>query len=169
MTSKLKVNLINDSGDNNLITSNGSGSVTLGTAFPAVGKIGQVVQVSGNNGTATTSTSFVAAPIAVTITPSATSSKIYVSIGFNNKTSTDQEFIATIYRDSTNLGDSSDGFFKDQSKVANSKNFVYMQYVDSPSSTSAIEYKVYIKGEGQTVTANQDAADWSFIAMEVLA
>ena len=32
MTSKLKVNLINDSGDNNLITSDGSGSVTLGAA-----------------------------------------------------------------------------------------------------------------------------------------
>mgnify|MGYP005713912363 CR=1 FL=1 len=35
MTSKLKVNLINDAGDNNLITSDGSGSVTLGSAFPA--------------------------------------------------------------------------------------------------------------------------------------
>jgi hypothetical protein len=161
MTSIIKVD--------NIQTAAGGSATASSLGIGGVGKIGQVVQVSGNNGTATTSTSFVAAPIAVTITPSATSSKIYVSIGFNNKTSTDQEFVATIYRDSTNLGDSSDGFFKDQSKVANSKNFVYMQYVDSPSSTSAIEYKVYIKGEGQTVTANQDAADWSFIAMEVLA
>ena len=70
-----------------------------------VGKIGQVVQVSGNGGVSTTSTSFVAAPVAVTITPTATTSKIYVSIAFMNKTATDQEFIATIYRDSTNLGD----------------------------------------------------------------
>ncbi len=154
------------------ITRLNNNSITSITALPSgidTGKIGQVVQVSGNNGTSTTATSFTATSIAVTITPSATSSKIYVSIGFNNKTSTDQEFVATIYRDSTNLGDSSDGFFKDQSKVANSKNFVYMQHVDSPSSTSAIEYKVYFKGEGQTVTANQDAADWSFIAMEILA
>ena len=132
------------------------------------GKIGQVVQVSGNGGVSTTSTSFVAAPIAVTITPTATSSKVYVSIAFMNKTATDQEFIATIYRDSTNLGDATDGFFSDQSKVANSKNLVYMQYVDSPSTTSATEYKVYFKGEGQTVTANNDEADWAFIAMEIL-
>jgi len=45
MTSKLKVNIIADGGDNNLITSDGSGSVTLGTAFPAVGKIGQVLKM----------------------------------------------------------------------------------------------------------------------------
>jgi hypothetical protein len=133
------------------------------------GKIGQVVQVSGSGGVSTTSTSFVAAPIAVTITPTATSSKVYVSIAFMNKTATDQDFYATIYRDTTNLGDSFDGFFSDQSKVANSKNLVYMQYVDSPSTTSATEYKVYFKGEGQTVTANNDEADWAFIAMEILA
>jgi len=144
-------------------------AVTAAKAAFSPGKIGQVVQVSGNGGTSTTSTSFVAAPIAVTITPSATSSRIYVSIGFNNYTASDQEFIATIYRGSTNLGDSSDGFFKDQSRVQYSKNFVYMQYVDSPSSTSALEYKVYFKGEGQSVVANQDAADWAFIAMEILA
>ena len=146
-------------------------SISAVSALPSgidTGKIGQVVQASGNNGLSTTSTSFVYANIGVTITPTATTSKIYVSIGFNNRTSTDQEFIATIYRDSTNLGDSADGFFRDQSKVANSKNFVYMQHLDAPSSTSAIDYKVFIRGEGQTIVGNADAADWSFIAMEVL-
>jgi len=134
-----------------------------------LGKIGQVVQVSSNGGVSTTATSFTAAPVAVTITPSATSSKVYVSIAFMNQTSSDQEFQATIYRGSTNLGDGTDGFFSDQSKVANSRNLVYMQYVDSPSSTSALEYKVYFKGEGQTVTVNPGEADWAFIAMEILA
>jgi|TARA_R100001510_G_C7503464_1_gene106151 hypothetical protein len=138
------------------------------------GKIGQVVQNSGNGGVSTTSTSFVEAPISVTITPTAATSKIYVSIAFMNKTATDQEFIATIYRDpsgssAVNLGDGTDGFFSDQTRVANSKSLVYMQYLDSPNTTSLIEYKVYFKGEGQTVTANNDEADWAFIAMEVLA
>ena len=150
----------------------GASGDTIGLASGATagfGKIGQVVQVSGSGGVSTTSTSFVAAPIAVTITPTATSSKVYVSIAFMNKTATDQDFYATIYRDTTNLGDSFDGFFSNHTKVANSKSLVYMQYVDSPSSTSALEYKVYFKGEGQTVTANNDEADWAFIAMEVLA
>ena len=135
----------------------GASGDTIGLATGATagfGKIGQVVQVSGSGGVSTTSTSFVAAPIAVTITPTATSSKVYVSIAFMNKTATDQDFYATIYRDTTNLGDSFDGFFSNHTKVANSKSLVYMQYVDSPSSTSALEYKVYFKGEGQTVTAN---------------
>ena len=150
----------------------GASGDTIGLAAGATagfGKIGQVVQVSGSGGVSTTSTSFVAAPIAVTITPTATSSKVYVSIAFMNKTATDQDFYATIYRDTTNLGDSFDGFFSNHTKVANSKSLVYMQYVDSPSSTSALEYKVYFKGEGQTVTANNDEADWAFIAMEILA
>ncbi len=150
----------------------GASGDTIGLASGATagfGKIGQVVQVSGSGGVSTTSTSFVAAPIAVTITPTATSSKVYVSIAFMNKTATDQDFYATIYRDTTNLGDSFDGFFSNHTKVANSKSLVYMQYVDSPSSTSALEYKVYFKGEGQTVTANNDEADWAFIAMEILA
>jgi len=153
----------------NIQTSSGGSATASGLGIGGTGKIGQVVQVSGNGGVSTTSTSFVAAPIAVTITPTATSSKVYVSIAFMNKTATDQEFIATIYRDSTNLGDGTDGFFSNQTRVANSKSLVYMQYVDSPSTTSATEYKVYFKGEGQTVTANNDDADWAFIAMEVLA
>ena len=59
MTSKLKVNLINDSGDNNIITSDGSGNVTLGTAFPSVGKIGQVVTTAHTSNVNTSSTSYV--------------------------------------------------------------------------------------------------------------
>ena len=79
MTSKLKVNLINDSGDNNLITSDGSGSVTLGAAFPAVGKIGQVLSTIGANFLSTSSTSYAAVSgLSLSITPSSTSSKVLV-------------------------------------------------------------------------------------------
>ena len=73
MTSKLKVNLINDAGDNNLITSDGSGSVTLGTAFPA--KFGQIIYGTYNTATNTSSTSYVDTGLNANITPSATSSK----------------------------------------------------------------------------------------------
>ena len=55
MTSKLKVNLINDSGDNNIITSNGSGVITS-SKF----KIGQVVgtTITGTQSTTNTSASY---------------------------------------------------------------------------------------------------------------
>ena len=77
MTSKLKVNLINDAGDNNLITSDGSGSVTLGTAFPAVGKVGQIIY--GSTTSVVQSTSILTdTGITASITPVATSSKICI-------------------------------------------------------------------------------------------
>ena len=77
MTSKLKVNLINDSGDNNLITSDGSGSVTLGTAFPAVGKIIGVQDNIISSDTNTTSGTY-ADVISTTYTPSATGNYLLV-------------------------------------------------------------------------------------------
>ena len=87
MTSKLKVNLINDSGDNNLITSDGSGNVTLGTAFPAVGKIGQVVSTTFTGTESSTakasSDSFTDSSVTASITPTATSSKIMVMATVN--------------------------------------------------------------------------------------
>ena len=81
MTSKLKVNLINDAGDNNLITSDGSGSVTLGTAFPAVGKVGQIIYGSTTSVVQSTSNSYIDTGITAAITPVATSSKICIFIG----------------------------------------------------------------------------------------
>ena len=54
MTSKLKVNLINDGGDNNIITSDGSGVITS-SKF----KIGQVVSTTKTDTFGTSSNSFV--------------------------------------------------------------------------------------------------------------
>ena len=86
MTSKLKVNLINDSGDNNIITSDGSGVITS-SKF----KIGQVVQTSltSSDYFSSTSSSFVeitgSPAFNVSITPTSTSSKVlitgHVSVG----------------------------------------------------------------------------------------
>ena len=78
MTSKLKVNLINDSGDNNIITSNGSGVITS-SKF----KIGQVLNVVNNTQTSSSSTSFVDMGMSLAITPTSTSSKILVQVHLN--------------------------------------------------------------------------------------
>ena len=102
MTSKLKVNLINDSGDNNLITSDGSGSVTLGTAFPAVGKIGQVATTTFTLDANITSTSLAElnASCRVSLTPNASTSKFLFQVQFpyyvaNSNTG----FFINFYRD----------------------------------------------------------------------
>ena len=82
MTSKLKVNLINDSGDNNLITSDGSGSVTLGAAFPAVGKVLQYKTAKNNTQFDTSSYTFAEMDtnLRLTITPTSASNKLIITL-----------------------------------------------------------------------------------------
>ncbi len=75
MTSKLKVNLINDSGDNNIITSNGSGVITS-SKF----KIGQILTTNFTSNQTTTSTSFSDSGISASITPTSTSSKVLIQM-----------------------------------------------------------------------------------------
>lgn len=75
MTSKLKVNLINDSGDNNIITSDGSGVITS-SKF----KIGQVIYGTTSTQVQTTSSSFSDSNITASITPSSTNSKVLVIV-----------------------------------------------------------------------------------------
>ena len=159
MTSKLKVNLINDAGDNNLITSDGSGSVTLGTAFPAVGKVGQVVQhlqtavftLSAQN-TWTDITRYTAS-----ITPTATSSKILVRVfgGVNHSTASSELYRIKLLRGSTAIGvvnDSTNHFWQGYGNSKTPYNFG-CEILDTPSSTSSQTYKlqVYDTGSGTNV------------------
>jgi len=78
MTSKLKVNLINDSGDNNLITSNGSGVLTS-TKFKVIGFKDVLI---GSSNVATTSSSY-SDVISTTYTPSSTANYLLVEARVN--------------------------------------------------------------------------------------
>ena len=173
MTSKLKVNLINDSGDNNLITSDGSGSVTLGTAFPAVGKIGQVVQTVSSSKIASTSTSFTDV-LTVAITPTATSSKVLIQfVGSFGNGGEDIDAFYQILRDSTalqvpyHIGDA-------DIQQTRSNNSCSCTLLDSPSSTSEITYKMQFKTSSNEIFLNRNGANdqcgfTTFTVMEVLA
>tara|TARA_R100000278_G_C5445706_1_gene155355 strand:- start:37 stop:555 length:519 start_codon:yes stop_codon:yes gene_type:complete len=172
MTSKLKVNLINDSGDNNLITSDGSGSVTLGTAFPA--KFGQIIYGTYNTATNTSSTSYVDTGLNANITPSSTSSKVLVMAkihGMWNNAGAGRAMLFKILRDSTEI----------QNPVLTA-NFIgnvsgsligatcAMDFLDSPSSTSALNYKIQYRANNaaqNTINANSDIS--SITLIEVLA
>ena len=77
MASTLKVDILQDSGGNNLVTSNGSGVITAA----GFGKIGQVVQTIKTDSFTTTSASYVdITGFSVSITPTSTSSKILVMV-----------------------------------------------------------------------------------------
>jgi hypothetical protein len=134
-----------------ITTSSGSGTITLGqsgetinvsgTAGTGFGKILQVVNTTGTTQRTTTSSSSFVEAYTVDITPSATSSKILIlfsTFGYQDTTAIGS--IYTIFRDSTNLGDSSKGLMMFRNGGSNLEMGVSGHVFDSPSSTSAITY-----------------------------
>jgi len=95
----------------------------------------------------TTSTSFVTASntLSVTITPSSTSSKIFVVVTTTGYKNTDAFGVYTLYRDSTNLGNATNGM---QVIPPSSYYPVAMSITDSPNTTSAVTYQVYFRMTG---------------------
>jgi len=130
-----------------LATGNGG---TGATSF-APGKILQTVTSTITNSTeSTTSASFVASSLQLNITPSATSSKILIFVigGQAYVDANAERMHTTIYRDSTNLGDSSRGLANYSTNSAKPSVPHSMLVEDSPSSTSQINYRCYYDSDG---------------------
>jgi hypothetical protein len=173
MTSKLKVNLINDSGDNNIITSDGSGNVTLGTAFPAVGKIGQVLYTSHNTAVTNSTTSYSDTGLTLNITPSATSSKILVYVS-------QHMFIEDGQSNGTSgalrLNGSSNGLIaignicRRYPDTIQQMEQVPLYFLDSPNTTSAVTFKTQFKLQsGGAIVCQRNSEPSMITLMEVLA
>lgn len=122
---------------------------SMGTATTS-GSILQVVSTNKTDTFSTTSTSFTdVTGLSVSITPSATSSKILVMVNFSSSVSGD---IATMFRqmrDSTaiNIGDAASNRTRSSSSyITNDTTVQYgthaWQFLDSPNTTSATTYKV---------------------------
>ena len=167
MTSKLKVNLINDGGDNNIITSNGLGVITS-SKF----KIGQVIhhpikviyQISSQSLVQTFSQA---------ITPTSTSSKIFLSFSCNAYKGTGGNGFFGFFRGSTSLGGSTQG----QYMVNTNDKYLNISgnHVDSPNTTSSVTYSLYAKSsDGNAWYINPQSGsgpdgNWGgFTLMEVL-
>ncbi len=119
---------------------------------PIVNSTGSLLQVQSNFITSdfnTASTSFVTTGLAQAITPSSTSSKILciVSIG-SWYVSAGGSCNATIYRGSTNLGNGTAGLMMLAVDALNIPSTGIV--LDSPSTTSATTYTVYVRTSGHT-------------------
>jgi hypothetical protein len=126
------------------VTIKGSGQVPI-----------QVVTATTATATSTTSTSYVATNLTATITPSNSANKILVIVSSNGITSlAGYGGYYTIYRNNaTNLGGGT------LSALNTIQNYYYVpvviSYLDSPSTTSATTYTMYISSEsGSTNYAN---------------
>ena len=139
------------------------------------GGIIQVLQGKTNNRLETSSQSFVASNLSATMTPKFNTSKIFVMIsGDCNTNADDNEMYITIYRSIgggtfANIGDSSYGFASARSNAERLHSAVSINYLDSPATTSAVEYKVYIRktsdGSGNVEFPAQNSQNSVYIHM----
>jgi len=147
-----------------ITTSSGSGTITLGQSGETV-TIPSGVTMSGigkaianyfavdTTERNSTSTSFTTASntASITLTPAATSSKFALFSSFSiGNSGADKRSLATIYRDSTNLGSSGGDscIISSFSTQANDKEIpAAMVYTDTPNTTSSITYSLQFKTE----------------------
>jgi len=141
----------------NLPAISGASLTGFTSAQMPTGSVLQVVTATSETATTTTTTGWAASAITASITPSATSSKVLVLADIYVGTSTASVTIGyTIFQDgTTNLGNGTYGLgsFYGVSVEAQGS----MNVVSSPSTTSAVEYKVYFnrRDGGGTSTCGQ--------------
>ena len=150
-----------------VLTPNASGSGTFTIASPnsdtdrtltlpdKAGEVvvgaGSVLQVVGANdiltATNTNSTSFTATTLAATITPTSASSKILVSATFSatQDGGSNIQSQVTIYRGATNLRGSGTCLFMYDHPGGNVGFSGTFMFYDSPATTDATTYTVYVK------------------------
>jgi hypothetical protein len=149
-------------------------SLNANFTFASLGKLGQVVQSTITGQVVTTSTSYVTTTLDVTITPSATSSKVLLFYSAPSGISIGQTAYLTIFRGTvagTNLANS-EGFaqFNNLAASGTQQDGTQIIYLDSPATTSATTYTAGFKVSGGTGTANSSSNGIGvMIAIEVLA
>lgn len=110
-------------------------------------RILQIVQSTTTSGASVSSSTFTTTNLTASITPSATTSKIRISVmgPFINGSPNSSVGSLTIKRGATNLGDATYGFWRYGAGPAGTTTVpVYVSYIDSPSTTSATTYTVFI-------------------------
>jgi hypothetical protein len=133
---------------------------TAGITFPnstvqaSAGQVLQVVQGTASVQDQTTSNSFVASSLSASITPKFANSKILIQVSSVCTNTGGGQGNYTIYRGGTNLaGGSQNSFIFYFSSSGYSFVPITMVYLDSPATTSATTYAVYLKTQtGSTST-----------------
>ena len=139
------------------------------------GGIIQITVGKTNNRVETSSQSFTATNLSATITPKFNTSKIYVQVsGDFNTNGSGNVLIATLYRSIggggySNLDSSNNdyGFTQLRCDSARVQAPCCINYLDSPSTTSAVTYQVYIRktatGSGNVEFPAQSGENFSYM------
>ena len=113
------------------------------------GKILQVLMGTSSSPVDNTTTTYADTGLTVTITPSATSSKILILANHGTIAKQDNTTVhLKLLRDSTDINQWGAGWLQYTNDTSTSGGSGTFTYMDSPSSTSAIVYKTQFKSEG---------------------
>ena len=152
-----------------------TGALGIDNIKAATGATLQVVSATDGNTSSslvqTTSTSYIATGLTKTITPSSTSSKIRIDASFlTDVDTTGANIYFTVKRGSTSLGGAANDANTGMALVNNTRflSGLSFSYLDSPSTTSATTYELYIKSSsGGTVRYRPDESMSSLILTEI--
>ena len=160
--SKIEVNEITARSGTNI-------SIPSGNTLHAPGHVIQVVQNTSTSAHSGTATDWASTGFSLAITPSFASSKVLLNI--NATVSASGNAIQprfSIFRGSTNLGETGRGF--GQIYIASgglNQQHVSTSFLDSPNTTSAITYTVYMRTNGGTYVWGADSGTQTFVAQEI--
>jgi len=103
----------------------------------------------------------------LTITPSSTSSKILLQTGINVESDTAASgFGLKFVRDATSIFTTNNNYLV-FGQDAGDRHYSTITYVDSPSSTSQLTYKIQVSSHASRTIKFQNSAQSTFIAMEI--
>ena len=194
MTSILKADNIQDADGNNIINEN-SNTITIGASGDTIsipsgatitnsgtatgfGKIGQVISASTTTQSASSSSTFAdVTNLSVAITPSASSSKILITVFCNGvgKETNNAYMGLRLLRGSTDIALIDHLVGLNGGTASNYIGTSGIMYLDSPSTTSATTYKMQFNSEANNATVyinrpnGANVATSTITVMEVLA
>ena len=146
------------------INSGATLDATGATVTGAIGKMGQMVSTQLDVEQSTTSTSFVAITgVTNTITPAATSSKIWIQGNLFWGRSTNNTMWMQMYRDAVLINQQTFATASDTDSYFGSgvdSGYYFLRsapfsFLDSPSTTSATVYTIQWRGDGNTLYLNR--------------
>ena len=154
------------------ITRLGGANAITGTIPNSVLAAGNVIQVSDmviitSEQTLTTSTYTDLTSATVTITLNSTSNKVLLLANINAKYhDTTAGYGLKFFRGSTNIFTTLTDYAS-ISKTGTERFMQHWNYIDSPSSTSAITYKIQVATHNNSDVRFQNSAQSTFYAMEI--
>ena len=133
--------------DVSVLQTNGSGVLSFGGVSASAGQVIQVLSATDSTQRTTSSTSFVTASntLSVSITPASASNKVFIIVT-NGGQGDGSVGRYTIFRGATNLGNGNSGMYSSGGNEGSSNTTISV--LDSPSTTSATTYQVYLRSEG---------------------